>query len=369
MFEDFSYLFFQEYWWIIISLLGGILVFLFFVQGGQTLVSSIAANEDEKTLLYDSLGKKWELTFTTLVTFGGAIFAAFPKLYAVSFGGAYWLWMLILFCFIIQAVSYNFRLKPGNFLGQKTYEFFLYINGSLGVFLIGIVVGTFFCGNNFSFNEFGSTVWNSPLRGIEAIFNYFNLCLGFSVFFLARVLASLYFINNIDNEKIIKKASIQLVYNSILFLFFFLSFLIMLLLKEGVGYNSNNDFIIEKNKYLSNLLQLPLLLLVLLTGISFVLTGVSITIFKKSKKGIWFSGLGTVFTVFVLLLITGLNNTSIYPSISHLQSSLSIINSSSTKYTLTTMTYVSFIIPFVICYIFIVWRKMNKKTSSNNNKY
>lgn len=362
MFESCSYLFLQQYWWVIVSLLASLLVFLMFVQGGQTLFGSIATNEEEKTMLVNSTGRKWEFTFTTLVTFGGAMFAAFPKFYASSFGGAYWLWIAILFCFIIQAVSYEFRRKKGNFLGAKTYETFLYINGSLGVFLIGIAVGTFFTGSEFRLNDMNQVVWLNNTRGIEAIFNIQNVALGLSVFSLARVLGALYFINNIHDDNIYRKSRGQVLYNAIVFLIFFLAFLVMLLIKEGFAYDPESRIVsIEKYKYLNNFLEMPLVLIIFLLGVILVLLGISITIFGKSRKGIWFSGSGTILTVFSLILIAGLNNTSFYPSSADLQSSLTIQNSSSSEYTLTAMSYVSLIVPFVILYIFIAWRAIDRK--------
>jgi cytochrome d ubiquinol oxidase subunit II len=362
MFESFSYLFLQQYWWIIASLLGALLVFLLFVQGGQTMLNTLSSNEEEKSLLVNSLGGKWEFTFTTLVTFGGAMFAAFPKFYSTSFGGAYWVWIAILFCFIIQAVSYEFRRKPGNFLGPKVYEAFLYINGSLGVFLLGTAVATFFSGSEFSLTDSNSVIWQTQTRGLEAAFNIFNVLLGFAIFFLAKSLGCLYFINNIDDEKIEKKARKHLIFNAIPFLVFFLTFLVLLLLKDGFSYDQiTKQVSIEKYKYFNNFIEMPVVLVIFLAGVLLVLFGFAKTIFTKSRKGIWFAGLGTVLTVFGVFLIAGLNNTSFYPSTFDLQSSLTIENSSSSKYTLTAMSYVSLLVPFVLAYIFYVWRLMDKK--------
>lgn len=367
MFESFSYLFLQQYWWVIASLLGAILVFLLFVQGGQTLLNTISANEDEKSLLINSLGGKWEFTFTTLVTFGGAMFAAFPKFYSTSFGGAYWAWIAILFCFIIQAISYEFRRKPGNFLGPKVYEAFLYINGSLGVFLLGAAVGTFFTGSEFSLTDSNSVIWQNQTRGLEAVFNITNVILGFAVFFLARSLGCLYFINNIDDDKIEAKSRRHFIYNAVPFLVFFITFVVLLLIKDGYGYDSmTKQVFIEKFKYFNNFIEMPIVLVIFLSGVVLVLFGVWKTIFTKSKKGIWFAGSGAILAVFCLLIVAGFNNTSFYPSTYDIQSSLTIENSSSSKYTLTAMSYVSLLVPFVLAYIFYIWRIMDKKKTSKD---
>lgn len=362
MFETCSYIFLQQYWWIIVSLLAALLVFLMFVQGGQTLFNSIARNEEEKTMLVNSIGRKWEFTFTTLVTFGGAMFAAFPKFYATSFGGAYWAWIAILFCFTIQAISYEYRRKPGNFLGPKTYEAFLYINGSLGIFLIGAAVGTFFTGSEFKLNEMNQVQWLNATRGLEAVFNIQNVALGLTVFTLARVLASMYFINNINDDNIYKRSKKQLAINTVLFLIFFLSFTIMMLISGGYAYNPGTGAVtVEKYKYLNNFLEMPLVMIIFLLGVILVLLGIIVSLFAKSRKGIWYSGIGTVFTVFALFLVAGLNNTSFYPSTAHPDSSLTIQNASSSQYTLTVMSYVSLLVPFVLAYIVIAWRAMDKK--------
>lgn len=362
MFETLSYLQLQQYWWSLISLLGGLLVFLLFVQGGQTLVGSVAKTSDERNLVFNSLGHKWEFTFTTLVTFGGAMFAAFPLFYSTSFGGAYWVWMLILFCFIIQAVSYEFRRKPNNFLGTKTFDFFLFINGSLGVILLGSAIATFFTGSEFSVSDYHLSKWENPLRGIEAVFNPDNVTLGLAVFFLSRVLGSVYLINNIDNENIAQRCFKQLKINSVFFLILFLFFVFRLLLMDGFAYDPQSKLVSMKSlKYLNNFIEMPGVLIVFLIGVISVLSGIAISVFRKSRKGIWFAGTGTVLTVFALLLIAGLNNTSFYPSTYNLQSSLTIQNASSSMYTLTSMSYVSLLIPFVLIYIFIVWKAIDKK--------
>ncbi|HOY33104.1 MAG TPA: cytochrome d ubiquinol oxidase subunit II [Bacteroidales bacterium] len=367
MFENCTWLFLQQYWWVIVSLLGAILVFLSFVQGGQTLIGTVAGNEEEKTMLINATGRKWEFTFTTLVTFGGAIFAAFPKFYACSFGGAYWLWIAILFCFIIQAVSYEFRKKPGNFLGAKTYEIFLYINGSIGIFLIGVAVGTFFTGSEFRLNELNQVQWLHKTRGLEALFNFQNVALGLAVFSLARILGALYFINTIDDSAIAERSRKQVVYNTVIFLIFFLTFIMMLFLNDGFAYDTNSgQVLLEPNKYFNNLIDMPLTLLIFISGVILVLTGIIITALWKNNKGIWFSGSGTIMTVLALLLIAGLNNTCFYPSSADLQSSLTIENSSSSEYTLTIMSYVSLFIPFVTLYIYFAWKAINKKKISKH---
>jgi cytochrome d ubiquinol oxidase subunit II len=367
MFETLSHLALQQYWWVIISLLGAILVFLLFVQGGQTLIYTLGKTEDERTLLVNSLGRKWEFTFTTLVTFGGAFFASFPLFYSTSFGGAYWVWMIILFCFIIQAISYEYRTKPNNFLGHKTYEAFLFINGALGTLLLGTAVATFFTGSAFSVNMFNFSRWETPFHGLEAALNPHNLLLGLTILFLSRTLGILYFINNINNKPVIERATKQLWYNAIPFVAFFLSFVIWLLVRNGFTYNPETSIVsLEKFKYLHNLLEMPIVLILFLSGVILVLAGLFLTLFKESVKGIWFSGIGTVLTVFSLFLIAGLNNTSFYPSLFDIQNSLTIQNSSSSHYTLSAMSYVSLFVPFVFAYIFIVWKKINNNQLSIN---
>jgi cytochrome bd ubiquinol oxidase subunit II len=361
MFESLSHLALQQYWWVIISLLGSLLVFLLFVQGGQTLIYSIGKNESERSMIVNSLGRKWEFTFTTLVTFGGAMFASFPLFYATSFGGAYWVWMLILFCFVIQAISYEYRKKPSNFLGQRTYEVFLYINGSIGVILLGTAVGTFFTGSAFQLNEMNFSQWQNPLRGLEAAFDPRNVLLGLSIFFLARVLALLYFLNNINDDILHQRVRNHLRFNLFPFLILFLTFFIDLMLSKGFAYNADGYVYTEPYKYFHNLIQMPLLMIIFIIGVLGVLWGVYIALFKKSEKGIWFSGAGTVLTVFSLFLLAGLNNTSFYPSTYDLQSSLTIENASSSKYTLTVMSYVSLIVPFVLAYIYYAWRSIDRK--------
>ncbi|MCK9325071.1 MAG: cytochrome d ubiquinol oxidase subunit II [Bacteroidales bacterium] len=362
MFENLSLLTLQHYWWIIVSLLGSALVFLMFVQGGQTLIYTLGKNDKERTMLVNSLGRKWEFTFTTLVTFGGAFFASFPLFYATSFGGAYWVWMIILLAFVIQAVSYEFRSKAGNFLGAKVYEGFLFINGLFGTVLIGTAVATFFTGSQFSLNDLNQVNWEGPARGLEAALNIRNIALGFSVFFLARILAILYFMNNIDNDAIFIRSRKHLWINTIPFLIAFLFFLTMLLVKDGFAVDPDSKMVsMEKYKYLHNLLEMPVILVMLLIGVAGVLFGIIRALIKKTTIGIWFTGPGTILTVLALFLIAGFNNTAFYPSTFDLQSSLTIENASSSKFTLTVMSYVSLLVPVVVAYIWYAWRSMNRK--------
>lgn len=365
MFENLSYYILQQYWWIIVSLLGALLVFLTFVQGGQTLIYTIGKNEGERSLLVNTLGRKWEFTFTTLVTFGGAFFASFPLFYATSFGGAYWVWMIILFFFVIQAVSYEFRRKPANFLGTKTYETFLFLNGALGTILLGTAVGTFFNGAMFSLNDMNQVNWETPYRGLEAVLNFHNVALGLSVFFLSRVLGALYFLNSVESEPVADRSRRQVIYNTVPFLVFFLFFLIRLLLMEGYAYEAESGKVfLEEFKYLHNLIQTPVVAVLLLAGVVAVLWGIGITVLKKSGKGIWYSGGGTVLTVLSLFLLAGLNRTAFYPSAFDLQSSLTIETASSSKFTLVAMSYVSLFVPFVVAYIWWFWKAMNNKKIS-----
>lgn len=365
MFETFSLITLQQYWWLIVSLLGALFVFLTFVQGGGTLLFTIAKSETEKALLVNTLGRKWEFTFTTLVTFGGAFFASFPLFYATSFGGAYWVWFAILFSFVIQAVSYEFRKKPANFLGAKTYEIFLFINGLLGPLLVGVAVGTFFNGAMFSLDDMNRVTWGTSYRGLEAVLTFHNVALGLAVLFLARVLGLLYFMNSIDNAAIYERSKKHLLYNTIPFLVFFLYFLIALLFMDGFAYNpQTGEVAIETYKYLHNLLAMPINTVMLLIGVVLVLYGIVSTLLKGGTKGIWCTGIGTVFTVWALFILAGFNNTSFYPSLFDLQSSLTIENASSSHFTLTVMSYVSLFVPFVLGYIWIAWKAMNKKQMS-----
>lgn len=359
MFGNLSLLTLQQYWWFLVSLIGAFFVFITFVQGGQTLLYAIAKDEQQRNVLVASLGRKWELSFTALVLFGGVLFAAFPLFYAVSFGGAYYVWMAILFCFIIQAVSYEYRMKPNNFLGKRTYETFLYINGSVGIILIGIALGTLFTGGNFVRDTMNFSAWTLHSYGLEAVLHPFNIAFGFTLFFLARVQAALYFINNIDESLIYANAKKQLFKDAILFIGFFVLLLVMLLVMPGFSYHGSVVFK-ESHKFLNNFLATPLLAVAFLAGTLLVLYAIFITLFKESRRGIWLSGFGVIFVVTSLLCLLGFNATPIYPSLSHLASSLTIENSSSSHYTLSTMGYVSLGVPFVLGYIYFVWCTMDK---------
>ena len=366
---DNTYILLQQYWWFLVSLLGALLVFLLFVQGGQSLLFTIGKTEVEQKMIMNSTGRKWEFTFTTLVTFGGAFFASFPLFYSTSFGGAYWVWMLILLCFVLQAVSYEYQSKKGNLLGKKTYRIFLILNGVIGPLLLGTAVGTFFTGAEFVVNkeqlsEVAMPVissWANPLHGLEAAFNPWNLMLGLAVFFLSRVLALLYFINNINDTNIYDRCRSQLRKETIPFLLFFLAFVINLVLTEGFAVDPQSQVVfMQPFKYFINLTQMPAVGAVLLIGVIAVLMGISKTIFVKGwKKGIWFTGVGTVLTVLALLLCAGWNDTAYYPSLADLQSSLTIHNSCSSPFTLKVMSFVSLLIPFVLAYIYYAWRALD----------
>ncbi|MDF1575062.1 MAG: cytochrome d ubiquinol oxidase subunit II [Bacteroidales bacterium] len=362
MFGDLSHLALQQYWFVIVSLLGSILVFLFFVQGGQTFIFRIGKSDAERTMIVNSLGRKWEFTFTTLVTFGGAFFASFPLFYATSFGGAYGVWMLILFAFIIQAVSYEFRSKASNFLGKKTYEWFLFINGLLGTFLVGVAVATFFSGSQFSLNEMNSVTWATGAHGLEAALNPFNLLLGLTVFFLARVLGLLYFMKTIDNENILARSKKALFRNAIPFVVFFLAFAVWLMLRDGFAVHpESGEVYMDPNKYFHNLLAMPVVLVMFLAGVLAVLGGIASGVLRDCGNGIWMAGPGTVLVVFSLFMLAGFNHTAFYPSSYDLQSSLTIENASSSHYTLVAMSWVSLFIPFVLAYIVVAWRALNRK--------
>lgn len=365
-----TYEFLQAYWWFLISLLGALLVFLMFVQGANTLIFCLGKTTEERRLIINSTGRKWEFTFTTLVTFGGAFFASFPLFYSTSFGGAYWLWMIILFSFVIQAVSYEFQNKIGNFLGPKTFQVCLVINGIVGPLLLGGAVATFFDGSNFVIDKGNLTNdlqpvlsrWANASHGLDALLDPWNLVLGIAVFMLARILGMLYIKNNIEHETILERCTKQLPWNALIFLVFFVAFLVHALTKDGFGDHGNTGIDIEPMKYFDNLIEMPGLSLILLIGIVLVLLG----IFKASKSvayrnGIWLTGIGTILTVLVLFLITGWNQTAYYPSLIDINSSLTIANSSSSEFTLRTMTYVSFLIPFVLAYIIYAWRAIDKK--------
>lgn len=366
-----TYAFLQQYWWFLVSLLGALLVFLLFVQGANSLIFSLGHTPEERRLVVNSTGRKWELTFTTLVTFGGAFFASFPLFYSTSFGGAYWLWMIILFSFVIQAVSYEFQNKLGNLLGVNTFQIFLVINGILGPVLLGGAVATFFDGSNFTvakdnivsgFNPVISS-WANASHGLDALLDPWNLVLALGVFFLARILGLLYIINNVDDDALRNRGRMLLRSNTVLFLIFFLAFLIRTLLKDGYAVNPETGVIfMEPLKYLHNFLEMWYVTAILLVGVVLVLFGIGRTLLAKSYiRGIWPTGIGVVLTVLALLLCAGWNNTAYYPSNADLQSSLTIANSSSSEFTLQTMAIVSLFIPFVLAYIVYAWYCLDKK--------
>lgn len=361
MFETLSHLALQQYWWALISVLGAILVFLMFVQGGQTLLFSLGKTPVQRTMLVNALGRKWEFTFTTLVTFGGAFFASFPLFYSTSFGGAYWVWMLILFAFVVQAIAYEFRSRPNNVFGARTYEVLLFVNGLLGTVLIGTAVATFFTGSNFTVNDMNQSAWTNNFRGLEAAFNLHNLSLGLTVFLLARVLGILYFVNSINDKEIHENAFKQLWYNAIPFVVFFLTFTVWLLVRDGFAYDPQTKVVsMEPFKYTDNLIAMPIVAIVFVLGVVAVLYGIITALLLKRTNAIWFAGPGTIATVFALFLVAGYNNTSFYPSSADLQSSLTIENASSSHFTLTAMSYVSLFIPVVIAYIWYTWKSINK---------
>jgi len=365
MFEKLSYLMLQQYWWLLVAVLAALFVFMTFVQGGQTLLYTLGKKEEERDLIINSLGRKWELGFTSLVMFGGALFAAFPLFYATSFGGAYFVWMAILFCFIIQAVAYEYRKKPNNVFGQRTYEVFLFINGSLGIILIGIALGTLFTGGNFIVSDMNLSHWTKPTYGLEGALNWFNLAFGFMLFFLARIQAALYFINSINNESITDRARIVLKYETWIFLILFVFVVVGILTMSGYNYDPVSKVVnIEAYKFLRNLMSMPVVAGMIALGALLLLWGIASDLWMKSTKGIWFSGIGTVLVVMGLLLLLGYNHTAFYPSLADMQSSLTIQNSSSSRYTLVAMSYVSLMVPFVLGYIIWVWRIMDRKKIS-----
>ncbi len=366
----FAYDFLQQYWWFIVSLLGGLLVFLLFVQGGNIFIFSAGRREEERALIVNSTGRKWELTFTTLVTFGGAFFASFPLFYSTSFN-AYWLWVLILISFVFQAVSYEFQTKAGNLLGRNTFRVFLTINGIMGPFLLGVVVATFFTGSDFVVNKnaMGDSLapmistWGNSWHGLEALTNIWNVGFGLAVVFLSMVLGALYLINNVEEENIVLKLRLRLWMAAFCFLLLFLSFLAHILVTKGFAVAADGTVYMEKYKYLNNFLEMPVVLATFLAGVVLVLYGIVRTLAsKKFRRGIWYTGAGTVLAVTALLLVAGYNGTAFYPSTTDLQSSLTIANSCSSQFTLKVMTIVSFIIPFVLAYIFYAWRSMDKKS-------
>lgn len=365
------YSFLQHYWWFVVSLLGAILVFLLFVQGGNSLLFCLGKTEAQKRMMINSTGRKWEFTFTTLVTFGGAFFASFPLFYSTSFGGAYWLWMIILFSFVLQAVSYEFQSKAGNLLGKTTYRVFLVINGVVGPVLLGGAVATFFTGSAFYINKGNMadaampviSQWANAGHGLDALLNPWNVVLGLAVFFLARILGALYFINNINEDDLVGRCRRSLWGNTALFLVFFLAFVIRTLVADGYAVRpETGEVFMEPYKYLTNFIEMPVVLLVFLVGVVAVLWGIIRTLWKPSfDKGIWFAGVGTVLTVLALLLVAGYNDTAYYPSTHDLQSSLTLSNSCSSLFTLKAMAYVSILVPFVLAYIFYAWRSIDNR--------
>lgn len=364
MIGNLDYATLQHLWWLLCSVVGALFLFMTFVQGGQTLLWQVAKTETEKGLVINSLGRKWELTFTTLVLFGGALFASFPKFYSTSFGGAYWVWILILFTFIVQAVSYEFRTKPMNLLGSTIYELFLFLNGSVGILLIGAAVGTFFTGSNFQLSEYNFVTWTHPLRGLEAAFSIFNLSMGLFLVFNARTLGAMYLVNNIDFSSVpeMETRLRKNCWTSFICSLPFLGYvLVSLLLMKGFGIvDEQGTIAMVSRKYLGNLLANPWLLGLLAAGLVLVIIGVLRTAKTNSTAGIWFGGLGTVLVGLTVLLLPAYNNTAFYPSKADLQSSLTIFNASSSPFTLTTMTYVALSIPLVLAYIAYVWWSMNR---------
>lgn len=366
-----TYSFLQHYWWFLVSLLGALLVFLMFVQGANSMLFSLGRTEAERRLLVNSTGRKWEFTFTTLVTFGGAFFASFPLFYSTSFGGAYWVWMIILFSFVAQAVSYEFQNKLGNLLGARTFQTMLVVNGVVGPLLLGMAVATFFNGANFVVDKMNLTVFSQPVishwanasGGLDAVADPWNVVLGLAVFFLSRVLGLLYTKNNINDDVLSLRISRRLIIEAACFLVFFLLFLVRTLFKDGFAYNpTTGDIFIEPQKYLNNLIDMWYVALTLVVGVVLVLYGIVRTIYNKVYIfGIWFAGIGVVMVVLSLLLCAGWNNTAYYPSIANLQSSLTIANSCSSEFTLHTMAVVSLLIPFVLAYIVYAWRCIDKK--------
>lgn len=379
MFETYSLLALQQYWWVLISLLGGLLVALMFVQGGQTLIYQAGKTDMERTMIVNALGHKWELTFTTLVVFGGAFFASFPLFYATSFGGAYWVWMIILFFFVIQAVSYEFRTKAGNLLGQRTYQNFLLINGIGAPLFLGVAVASFFTGSQFVLNSDPTSgiltpQWMGGFGGLELAFDlsnyttYINLSLGVALVFLTRVLGAMFIKGNIDSPEIIARTAKTVRHEAPFFLLFFVFFLLNVLLRIGYAYDSEGLIYTESFKYLHNLIQMPLVLALLLFGVGLTLTGIILSGYTTIKRGFYYSGAGVVLVVFALLLTVGLNNTVYYPATGqYIQNGLTIQNSSSGRYTLTVMSYVSLFIPIVIGYIAYTWYSMGRHKIDKQN--
>lgn len=373
----------QHYWWAVIALLASLLVFLLFVQGGQGMLYELGRTAAERTMIVNSTGRKWELTFTTLVTFGGAFFAAFPLFYSTSFGGAFYVWMLILLVMVIQAVAYEFRRKPNNIFGERFYNILLVINGIGAPLLIGTAVGTMFTGAEFTVNRANLSIiggestisqWVSPWYGLEALADMRNVCLGLALVFLSRMLAAQYFMNDIDDRTLFGRSRKAMLINAIPFVIFFVAFLLSILVSDGWAVGADGIITIEPYKYLHNMLAMPVVTALLLAGVVSVLASVVLGYFRSSRKAIWFGGIGTVVTVWMLLLTLGFNGTAYYPSLVDAQSSLTIQNSSSGLFTLKTMTVVSALVPFVLAYIWYVWREVNKhkisqQTANDDHAY
>lgn len=373
----------QHYWWAVIALLASLLVFLLFVQGGQGMLYELGRTAAERTMIVNSTGRKWELTFTTLVTFGGAFFAAFPLFYSTSFGGAFYVWMLILLVMVIQAVAYEFRRKPDNIFGERFYNILLVINGIGAPLLIGTAVGTMFTGAEFTVNRANLSIiggestisqWVSPWYGLEALADMRNVCLGLALVFLSRMLAAQYFMNDIDDRTLFGRSRKAMLINAVPFVIFFVAFLLSILVSDGWAVGADGIITVEPYKYLHNMLAMPVVTALLLAGVVSVLASVVLGYFRSSRKAIWFGGIGTVVTVWMLLLTLGFNGTAYYPSLVDAQSSLTIQNSSSGLFTLKTMTIVSALIPFVLAYIWYVWREVNKhkisqQTANDDHAY
>lgn len=373
----------QHYWWAVIALLASLLVFLLFVQGGQGMLYELGRTAAERTMIVNSTGRKWELTFTTLVTFGGAFFAAFPLFYSTSFGGAFYVWMLILLVMVIQAVAYEFRRKPDNIFGERFYNILLVINGIGAPLLIGTAVGTMFTGAEFTVNRANLSIiggestisqWVSPWYGLEALADMRNVCLGLALVFLSRMLAAQYFMNDIDDRTLFGRSRKAMLINAVPFVIFFVAFLLSILVADGWAVGADGIITIEPYKYMHNMLAMPVVTALLLAGVVSVLASVVLGYFRSSRKAIWFGGIGTVVTVWMLLLTLGFNGTAYYPSLVDAQSSLTIQNSSSGLFTLKTMTIVSALVPFVLAYIWYVWREVNKhkisqQTANDDHTY
>lgn len=373
----------QHYWWAVIALLASLLVFLLFVQGGQGMLYELGRTAAERTMIVNSTGRKWELTFTTLVTFGGAFFAAFPLFYSTSFGGAFYVWMLILLVMVIQAVAYEFRRKPDNIFGERFYNILLVINGIGAPLLIGTAVGTMFTGAEFTVNRANLSIiggestisqWVSPWYGLEALADMRNVCLGLALVFLSRMLAAQYFMNDIDDRTLFGRSRKAMLINAVPFVIFFVAFLLSILVSDGWAVGADGIITIEPYKYMHNMLAMPVVTALLLAGVVSVLASVVLGYFRSSRKAIWFGGIGTVVTVWMLLLTLGFNGTAYYPSLVDAQSSLTIQNSSSGLFTLKTMTIVSALVPFVLAYIWYVWHEVNKhkisqQTANDDHAY